>query len=73
VALGRACCTHRGSLLLDEPLSSLDERLKQQILPFLKRIKEVTNIPMIYVTHARAEVDYLADRVLFMEAGRLLA
>ena len=73
VALGRALLYSPRLLLLDEPLSSLDDRLKQQILPFLKRIKEVTSIPMIYVTHARAEVDYLADRVLFMEAGRLLA
>ncbi len=73
VALGRALLYSPRLLLLDEPLSSLDDRLKQQILPFLKRIKDVTHIPMIYVTHARAEVDYLADRVLFMEAGRLLA
>ena len=58
-------------LLLDEPLSSLDERLKQQILPFLKRVKDETRIPMLYVTHAQAEVDYLADRVLAMENGRL--
>ena len=73
VALGRALLYSPRLLLLDEPLSSLDDRLKQQILPFLKRIKDVTNIPMIYVTHARAEVDYLADRVLFMEGGRLIA
>jgi molybdate transport system ATP-binding protein len=56
---------------MDEPLSSLDDRLKQQILPFLKRVKTETRIPMIYVTHAQAEVDYLADRVLKMENGRL--
>jgi molybdate transport system ATP-binding protein len=73
VALGRALLYSPRLLLLDEPLSALDDRLKQQILPFLKRIKEVTSIPMIYVTHARTEVDYLADRILFMEAGRLLA
>jgi molybdate transport system ATP-binding protein len=73
VALGRALLYSPRLLLLDEPLSSLDDRLKQQILPFLKRIKDVTNIPMIYVTHARAEVDFLADRVLFMESGRLVA
>ena len=54
-----------------ELLSSLDERLKQQILPFLKRVKDETRIPMLYVTHARAEVEYLADRVLAMENGRL--
>lgn len=71
VALGRALLYSPRLLLLDEPLSSLDDRLKQQILPFLKRVKDETRIPMLYVTHARAEVDYLADRVLLMERGRL--
>ncbi|MCI0749969.1 MAG: ATP-binding cassette domain-containing protein [Nevskiales bacterium] len=72
VALGRALLYSPRLLLLDEPLSSLDDRLKQQILPFLKRVKEETRIPMIYVSHSRPEVDYLADRVLTMESGRLL-
>jgi len=72
VALGRALLYSPRLLLLDEPLSALDERLKQQILPFLKRVKDETRIPMLYVTHARAEVDYLADRVLMMDDGRLL-
>jgi len=71
VALGRALLYSPRLLLMDEPLSSLDERLKQQILPFLKRVKEETRIPMIYVSHSRAEVDYLADRVLLMNEGRL--
>lgn len=71
VALGRALLYSPRLLLLDEPLSSLDARLKDQILPFLKRIKQETRLPMLYVTHAQAEVDYLADRVLTMEDGRL--
>lgn len=71
VALGRALLYSPRLLLLDEPLSSLDDRLKQQILPFLKRIKLETGIPMIYVSHALAEVDFLADRVLTVDAGRL--
>ncbi|MES2886216.1 MAG: ATP-binding cassette domain-containing protein [Pseudomonadota bacterium] len=71
VALGRALLYSPRLLLLDEPLASLDERLKQQILPFLKRVKDETRLPMLYVSHLRAEVDYLADRVMVIEQGRL--
>ena len=73
VALGRALLYSPQLLLLDEPLSALDDRLKQQILPYLKRIRDETRVPMLYVTHAHSELDYLADRVFGMEQGRLLA
>lgn len=71
VALGRALLYSPRVLLLDEPLASLDDRLKQQILPFLARVKRETGIPMLYVSHASAEVAFLADRTLQMEDGRL--
>ena len=71
VTLGRALLCSPRALLLDEPLASLDDRLKQQILPFLLRVRNETGIPMLYVSHSRAEVEYLADRVLRMEHGRL--
>lgn len=71
VALGRALLYSPRLLLMDEPLSALDDRLKEQILPFLKRVRDETRIPMLYVTHSRAEVDYLAERVLRIDEGRL--
>jgi molybdate transport system ATP-binding protein len=73
VALGRALLYSPRLLLLDEPLASLDERLKQQILPFLQRVKVDTGIPMLYVSHSRNEVDFLADQTLTMADGRLIA
>lgn len=71
VALGRALLYSPRLLLMDEPLSALDDRLKEQILPFLKRVRDETRIPMLYVSHSRAEVDYLAERVLRIEDGQL--
>lgn len=71
VALGRALLYSPRLLLMDEPLSALDDRLKEQILPFLKRVRDQTRIPMLYVSHSRAEVDYLAERVLRIEDGQL--
>lgn len=71
VALGRALLYSPQLLLLDEPLSSLDTRLKTQILPFLKRVRDETRLPMLYVSHAPDEIAYLADQVLQIENGRL--
>lgn len=73
VALGRALLTSPRLLLLDEPLASLDVRLKQQILPFLRRVKDTLNIPMIYVSHAIDEILYLTSEVAMINKGRLLA
>lgn len=72
VALGRALLCSPRLMLLDEPLASLDDRLKQQILPFLRRVKDESGIPMLYVSHAAAEVEFIADRVLRMERGRIV-
>jgi len=73
VALGRALLCSPRLMLLDEPLASLDDRLKQQILPFLRRVKDESGIPMLYVSHAAAEVEFIADRVLRMERGNIVA
>lgn len=71
VAIARALLSAPQLLLLDEPLSALDTVTKREILPFLEELKRELGLPMIYVTHAPAEVERLADRVALMEAGRL--
>jgi molybdate transport system ATP-binding protein len=71
VAMGRAVLYSPQLLLLDEPLSALDERLKQQILPFFARIYSECTIPMIYVSHAHSEIDYLTDTCLQVIDGEL--
>ncbi len=73
VALGRALLTSPRLLLLDEPLASLDVRLKHQILPFLRRVKDEINIPMIYVSHAIDEILYLTSQIAMLDRGKLLA
>jgi len=52
-------------------LSALDTATKKEILPFLEELKDSLNLPMIYVTHAPAEVERLADRVVFLQQGRV--
>lgn len=71
VALGRAVLYSPQLLLLDEPLSALDERLKQQILPFFTRIYEECRIPMVYVTHSLNELALLTDCRMEVVQGQL--
>lgn len=73
VALGRALLSSPRLLLLDEPLASLDYRLKNQILPFLKRIATELRLPMLYVSHTINEILYLTPDIVFMERGGILA
>ncbi len=69
IALGRALLAAPRLLLLDEPLSSLDDRLKREILPYLRRIRETWGIPLIMVSHDLDELLSVTDRILFLEAG----
>jgi molybdate transport system ATP-binding protein len=73
VALGRALLASPEILLLDEPMAALDERLKAQILPFLRRVREETRVPMMYVSHALQEMVELAQQVAVMQEGKILA
>jgi molybdate transport system ATP-binding protein len=73
VALGRALLMGPRALLLDEPLTALDAPRKAEILPYLERVVEETKIPMLYVSHALDEVTRLADRMVVMNEGRVVA
>nr|CAD6406548.1 molybdenum ABC transporter ATP-binding protein [Rhizobium sp. Q54] len=73
VAIGRALLASPQLLLMDEPLASLDEERKGEILPYLERLRNETDIPIVYVSHSVAEVGRLADRVAIMAGGRVAA
>ncbi len=71
VAVGRALASGPDILFMDEPLSGLDDIAKAQLLPYLARAVAGSGVPVVYVTHSRAEVTQFADRILRMEAGRI--
>ncbi|MDZ4251580.1 MAG: molybdenum ABC transporter ATP-binding protein, partial [Sulfuritalea sp.] len=70
VAIARALLSAPRLLLLDEPLAALDHARKQEILPYLERLRDELDIPVIYVSHAADEVARLADHLVVMEGGR---
>ena len=73
VAIARALVTQPRLLLLDEPLAALDHARRQEVLPWLEKLRDDLNIPMLYVTHAVDEVARLADTLVVMKAGRVQA
>ncbi len=73
VAIARALATSPRLLLMDEPLAALDANRKAEILPFLERLHSQLNIPILYVSHALDEVARLADQLVLMQAGQVVA
>jgi molybdate transport system ATP-binding protein len=73
VAIGRALLSQPRLLLLDEPLASLDAARRGEIMPYLMRLREQLRLPMIYVTHAMEEVVRLADHLVLLDHGRIVA
>jgi molybdate transport system ATP-binding protein len=72
VALARALMSAPDLLLLDEPLAAVDVERRRRILPYLVRVRDDLGVPVIYVSHDRAEVDQLADRVVVLDEGRVV-
>ena len=73
VALGHALLSKPRLLLLDEPLGSLDEGRKVEILPYLVRLRDEANVPMVYVSHDAAEMRQLATQIVMLRDGKVTA
>ena len=72
VAIGRALLSGPDLLLMDEPLAALDEARKEEILPYLERLRDETQVPILYVSHSIAEVARLATTIVALEGGKLV-
>ena len=73
VALGRALLAQPRLLLMDEPLSALDRMTKEEILPYFEALHASLSIPVLYVSHDISEVERLADYMVLLDAGRVVA
>jgi molybdate transport system ATP-binding protein len=72
VAIGRAILAGPRLLLMDEPLAALDTARKEEILPYIERLRDEVRVPILYVSHAVPEVARLANTVVAMAAGRVV-
>lgn len=73
VAIGRALLTGPELLLMDEPLASLDVPRKRELIPYLERLAHDVNIPILYVTHSMEEILRLAEQVVVLNSGKVIA
>lgn len=71
VAIGRALLAQPQALLMDEPFASLDQARRQEILPYVERLRDHFAIPILYVSHDLAEVTRLAHTIVHMSEGRV--
>jgi molybdate transport system ATP-binding protein len=73
VAIARALATQPRVLLLDEPLASLDDARRREVLPWLEALRDELGLPMLYVTHSADEMARLGDTLVLMDQGRAVA
>jgi molybdate transport system ATP-binding protein len=73
VAIGRALLASPRLILMDEPLASLDDRRKAEIMPYIERLRDETKVPIVYVSHSVSEVARLATDIVVLEEGRVAA
>ncbi|HTC16891.1 MAG TPA: molybdenum ABC transporter ATP-binding protein [Steroidobacteraceae bacterium] len=73
VALGRALLSQPRLLLLDEPLASIDQARREEVLPYLEALRDRLSIPIVYVSHQFEEILQLATHVVLLAAGEVLA
>jgi len=73
IGIARALLTSPSLLLMDEPLAALDSKRKGEILPYLERLHDELEIPVLYVSHAQDEVARLADHIVLLSDGKALA
>ena len=72
VAIGRALIANPAMLIADEPLSSLDDARKAEILPYFERLREDGRVPVLYISHSVSEIARLANHVVLIEQGRVV-
>src|SRR5262249_10316493 len=73
VGIGRALLTQPKLLLMDEPLSALDRKTKSEILPFIEELRDHFSLPIFYITHDMSEIERLADNMVLLDKGHLVA
>jgi molybdate transport system ATP-binding protein len=73
IGIARALLTSPKLLLMDEPLAALDSQRKNEILPYLQRLHDELDIPVLYVSHSQDEVARLADHIVLLSEGKALA